>query len=313
VTLSSMPGSVLLVGGTSHTGERVARRLRRMGVAVRVLTRNPDSPVAQALLADGCEVAEGDTLRRWRLWEAAEGVDMIVSCAHIKHAEAVVQACHRVGRERLVLTSSARRYSRVKSETVGKVLAGEAAVTDSDLEWTILRPTMIFGGSRDRNMTRLVEWVGRHSWVPVIGNGRTLIQPVFVEDLVTAIVECMRRPHTARRDYNLAGPEPIAVRDAIQEIASQLNKRVTTLAVPAAVAKLGVAMLAPWAASRGITPEVIGRQLEDKTADILPARQDLAFAPRPFRDAIMLKLSGGAEVDALYHSGSGVHQMIRDT
>src|SRR5690606_22103048 len=156
----------------------------------------PDSEVAARLKSHGCEVAKGDCARRWTLWEAAEDCQAIVSCAHIRYAEVLVQACMRVGVQRLVCVSSTRRYSHVACPTVGEVLAGEAAVVESELEWTIIRPTMIFGGERDRNISRIMRWIRRRQWIPVFGSGAAEIQPVFVEDVVSAIVESLRRPET---------------------------------------------------------------------------------------------------------------------
>lgn len=295
-----LPRRLLVVGGTGHTGERLCRRLARSGVEVRVLTRNPDGPVARALAEEGCVVVEGDTLRRWLLWDAMDGCEAVVSCAHIRSAEAVVQACSRCGVERLVAMSSTRRFSRVESRTVGEVLAGEAIAMDSHLAWTVVRPTMIFGGKRDGNMTRVVDWIRRRSVVPVVGGGKALVQPVFVEDVVAALMECLRRSGAVRKVYTLAGPAPFPLADMVREVAAALRRDVRIVSLPVPLGLATIKVLPMVARRLGVDRAAVLRTQEDKAFDISEARTDLRFDPMPFADAIALKLDGHAEVEALY-------------
>ncbi len=295
-----LPRTILVLGGTGHTGERLCRRLVRNGVDVRVLTRAPDSPVARALAAEGCTVFEGDTTRRWLLWEALEGCEAVVSCCHIRHAEPVLQACYRCGVERLICMSSTRRFSRVESDSVNEVLAGEATVMDTNLEWTVVRPSMIFGGERDGNLTRMVHWIRRHRWIPIVGAGKTLVQPVFVEDVVSCIMECLRRSGARRRAYTIAGPAPMTWREMIGTIAEEMNLAVRIVPVPVGAALAGVKLLKPLAAWKGVTRNTVLRMQEDKSFDVSDAEEGLHFEARSFRDAIRLKIDGAAEVDAIY-------------
>lgn len=296
----TFPKRVCIVGGTGHTGERLARRLVRAGVETVVPTRDPNSPVARSLRDFGCRIVEGDSLRRWLLWQAMDGCHAIVSCAHIRYAEALVQACHRLEIPRLVCMSSARRYSRVPDPSVSEVLAGESLLMESELAWTIVRPTMIFGGSRDNNLTRLVGWVRRYPAIPVFGDGKSLVQPVFVEDVVTALAEALRRKGTAGRDYTVAGPGPMPLDEMIDRTARAAGRVVRLVHVPTPLGVTAARVLGPIVRRRGLTTAALRRMGEDKSADISNARMDLDFRPRSFDEAIAMKVSGEAEVDALY-------------
>ncbi len=295
-----LPRTILVLGGTGHTGERLCRRLVRNDVKVRVLTRTPDSAVAESLAADGCEIMEGDTTRRWLLWGALEDCEALVSCSHIRHAEPIVQACYRCGVERVICMSSTRRFSRVESGSVNEVLGGEATIMDTSLDWTVVRPAMIFGGCRDGNLTRVVEWIRKHRWIPVIGTGRALLQPVFVEDVVSVLMECLRRSTARRKAYTIAGPEPMSWRQMISTIADEMNLAVRTVPIPASLALAGTKLFRPLATWKGITRNTILRTQEDKAYDISEAIHDLHFEPRHFREAIRLKIDGAAEVDSFY-------------
>ncbi|MEQ8822070.1 MAG: NAD-dependent epimerase/dehydratase family protein [Sumerlaeia bacterium] len=295
-----LPRRILHVGCTSHTGERLALRLSRLGVEVRGLTRDPASPVAKRLALAGIDIREGDCLRRWTLWEALEGCEALVSTAHIRYSPALVQACHRFSIERLVLTSSTRRFSSLKDPTAVAVINAELPVTESGLDWTLLRPTMIFGGKRDQNVERLVRWLSRKNWFPLFGGGKNQVQPIYVEDLVDALVAVLRSPRdTAKRDFNLAGPQPLTYRQFIEEIVQALDRDVRLMTVPVPLGVLAAKVLP------GVHPDMIRRMREDKTFDIAPAREAFQFQPHPFRDAIRMKVAGRAEVEAIYAAASG--------
>ena len=75
------------------------------------------------------------------------------------------------------------------------------------VRWTILRSAMIFGGPEDNNLARVAAAVRRWRVFPMFGPGRNLVQPVFVWDLVEALVACLERPEAAGRCYTIAGPE----------------------------------------------------------------------------------------------------------
>ena len=295
---------ILLVGGTGHTGERLARRLHHAGHAVTVLSRrNADrDPVLRGLVKFGLKHALGDANRLWTLMEALEGSDALVSCSHIRYAPALVAACEATGVRRYLQMSSTRRFTKYPCTSSREVIAGEAAIEASDLDYTVLRATMIFGGRRDANLTRLVAWFRKHRWFPLFGDGRALTQPVFVEDLVDAMVAALNRPETsARRMFTLAGPEAITYRRMLTETARACGVAWPIfLRIPAGPALLAAELLPEALTRRALTAEQIRRFSEDKDADIRPAAEALGFAPRTYAEAIQLKASGGAEVDKVY-------------
>ena len=82
--------------------------------------------------------------------------------------------------------------------------------------FTILRPSMIYGTPRDRNMVRLLQWLERFPVVPS-PLGITPQQPVHVDDLVSAILASLERPQAARGEYEVEA-EPITLRDVIHDV-----------------------------------------------------------------------------------------------
>lgn len=293
---------ILVAGGTGHTGERLVRRLILAGHEVAFLSRKSvDHPIVASLLRAGAIHVEGDFLRRWTVWEALDGRDVLVSCAHIRHSEACIQACRRTGVKRYLQMSSTRRYTKWPCVTSREVIRGEAVMERGGLDHTIIRPTMIFGGKRDANLTRLVEWFRKHRWFPVFGDGRNLLQPVFVEDLVDVMVEALHNSTAIRRDYTVAGPEPLEYMTFLRETARAVGIENPLLPrIPRKPVLLASRLAAPIMGKRGLTAEQIQRLGEDKSADISRAVRELDFSPRSYREAITLKADGKAEVEAIY-------------
>lgn len=280
-----------MCGGTSHTGERVVERLRARGDRVRILTRDPEKPARLGMNLDGVEIARGDLTAPWTLWEALDGCRALVNVAHIRHGATCARACRAIGVRRLVVMSSTRILTRWPCETSRAVARGESAVATSELDWTILRCSMIYGGLRDNNVTRLVRWVQRHSWVPLVDGGRSLIQPVYVDDLADLIVRAVDDSRTHGRRVLVAGPAPVSYRDLMSLIARGMGRPVRFVSIPGGAAIAAAWMIEHAAPRLRIKMEQVRRLLEDKDFDIGETRNLLEFVPRPIEQGVRDKLA----------------------
>ena len=108
---------------------------------------------------------------------------------------------------RAVFVSTTSIFTALPAPSRHVRLDAEAAVTASSLDWTILRPTMIYGSARDRNISRLLRFLHRWPIFPLCGDA--LWQPVHVEDLADAVVAALDTPATIGRTYNLPGASPL--------------------------------------------------------------------------------------------------------
>ena len=287
------PGALLLAtGATGHTGSKLVHRLMADGFAVRAFTRSREK--AQIILgADfGGEIVGGDLEREETICSALKGCDALVSVSHVRHAPRLVAACSRTGVRRAVFTSSTRRYTRFPDDAAEAVREGEAAIRESGLDFTILRPTMIFGDDRDENLTKLIRLMRRLPFFPMPGGGRNLVQPTFVHDLVDAIVRALTNDKAVGKEYDIGGPEPMAYRDMLRTIAQAMGKRLPIVPLPIAPALLLIGICEKIARHPIVIRGQILRLKEDKAVDITRARRELGYAPTPFDEAIARKIKG---------------------
>jgi uncharacterized protein YbjT (DUF2867 family) len=286
---------LFLSGATGHTGSRAARRLLEQGWRLRCLNHDPDH--ARRLPQSGnLEVIRGDLAQPEPWLAALRGAAAFINMAHVGFGRQVVQACEAAGVRRVIALSSTRRFTRFPEATARRVSQGEAAFESSALDYTILRPAMIFGGERDNNLEKLVRWLRRRRWLPLLAGGRNLVQPIFTWDLVDAIVRALERPETtARRALTLAGPRAMTQRELVETVARAMGRPVLWIPAPYAAAMAGAAVLEFLMKRPLLTRAQIRRTLEDKAFDISEASQALGgWQPRPFEEAIRMKLAGKA-------------------
>ncbi|MCE5228249.1 NAD(P)H-binding protein [bacterium] len=288
-------GLLFLTGATGHTGSRLARRLLADGWRVRCLLHTASH--ASYLPKDpALEVVEGDIQQPLTWSDKLAGAHAMFNLAHVGYAPFVIQACGAAGVKRMISMSSTRRFTKFPERTARLVMAGEAAIEQSDLDYTVIRSAMIFGGDRDNNLEKIVRWLRRIRVMPLIGGGQNLVQPIFVWDLVEALVTALAKPETtARRMLTVAGPAPMTWRSMIETIANVMCRPVVCVTVPVFPSMIAGWMLEKVMKKPFVTRDQVRRQLENKTFDITEARTALGgWSPRPFAEAIRFKLSGKA-------------------
>ncbi len=185
-----------------------------------------------------------------------------------------------------IFVSTTSIYTNLPSPSRTTRLAAEELVVASSLDWTIVRPTMIYGRPDDRNMARLLGLLRRTPALPLPGGGRGLQQPVHVDDLARAITAALDRPATIGRAYDLAGPTAHTLRQIVVDAGAAVGREPVVVPVPLRPT-IAAARLYERASKRPrISSEQIARLAEDKAVDIDRARADLDFDPREFAEGI---------------------------
>lgn len=279
---------LLVTGGTGFLGRRVVPLALAQGHLVTGLARS--AAAAAALDRAGAVPLGGDLDDPASLDAAfaAAKADGLVNLASLGfgHAPAIVAAAEEAGLERAVFVSTTAVTTRLPARSKAVRLAAEATIAGSGLRWTILRPTMIYGGPDDRNLARLLALLRRTPVVPVPGGGRRLHQPVHVEDLAAAVLAAVTSDAAVGQTYDLAGPEPLPFRRLLAEAGAAVGRRPLLVPVPVRPTVAAVGAYQRLARRPRIRAEQVERLVEDKAFSIAAAAADLGFAPRPFAEGI---------------------------
>ena len=267
-----MTDRILLVGATGFLGSFVAARL---------MERHPVALVRPS--SDTSVLPRGMELRRGHLNGGPlplDGISTVVYCASMGfgHVPRLVRQLEQRRISRALFISTTAVFTTLPSESRTPRLEAEAAVERSSMDWTILRPTMIYGTARDRNISRLLRFLKRIPVFPLCGNA--LWQPIYVEDLADAVVAALDSSDTVKKVYNVAGAQPLRFADLVRTAGRAVERNVTLIRVPLAAAVLAARL------TRVVTPEQIRRLAEDKAFSYADAAREFLFAPRSFAEGV---------------------------
>ena len=279
---------LLVVGGSGFLGGYVLREAARRGHQTLALARSPEA--ARAVAANGARPLSGDLDDARHLDEAfaearCEALLCLASLGH-GHGPNIVAAAEDAGVPRAVFVSTTAVTTTLHRPTRQIRLTAEEQIRGSGLDWTILRPTMIYGAAGDRNLSRLLPLLRRAPALPVPATGGCLHQPVHVGDVADAVLAALQHPAAIGSLYNVAGPEPLPFAELLRTCARAVGSR--TRLVPVPLAPLVTLARGYELLSRHprIRPEQLRRLAEDKVFPIDAAIRDLGYAPRSFSSGI---------------------------
>jgi uncharacterized protein YbjT (DUF2867 family) len=280
---------VLLTGATGLLGGELLKLLLAEGHEARCLLR-AGSPNASRLDAERAEIFRGDAANEEDLLRALQGTDALLHVAGIEYAQPVVEAACRAGVGRVVVVGSTSVHSSYEFRA-GPKLRMERVVRRSGLDWTIVRPSMIYGSERDKNVQRLLRFLGRAPVFPMFGPGTNLWQPVYHEDCARGVYEALVRLSAVGRSYDLPGGESLTYLDLVKTAAGALGKKPRIVRLPLEPVRLLLGAAEKLRLPLPVGSEQVLRLREDKAYPYEEARRELGYAPRPFREGVALEVA----------------------
>ncbi len=285
---------VFVTGATGFVGHALLQRLCASGHMVRCLVRRGSET---ALHGQGAiERIEGDILTRRGLEEGMAGCDAVIHLVgiireqrgagvtfervHVEGTSQVLQAATAVGIRRYLHMSALGTRPRATSSYHRTKWTAEEAVRNSGLEWTIFRPSIIYGHG-DGFVTMLASMVRRMPAGPVIGRGRQRLQPIPVDQVAAGFADALELPTTIKQTYEIGGPEPVTMLDLLDLIGRALGRRrVLKIHVPIALVSPFVHLLHPLP-SFPVTPDQLVMLGEDSVCDPRPFFETFTLDPVP--------------------------------
>ena len=248
---------IFLTGGSGFVGSHVLPALLAAGHDVVALARTPKSAATiaerNATYAARLTTRIGDVTNPASLPAALVGCDAIVHLVAIPRdwnngadllrintagTEAMIAAASAAGITRFVHLGALGVQDREELHYARSKARAERAVRESSLDWTIIKPSLIWG-ERDGffNIVAALVKIPAPA-VPVPGNGKSRFQPVWVGDVARAIVQALGDPKSARRSFELGGPRYWTYTEITQEVARALGKRRIVVPMPVPLIRL---------------------------------------------------------------------------
>ncbi|HEY8035985.1 MAG TPA: NAD(P)-dependent oxidoreductase [Methylobacter sp.] len=194
--------------------------------------------------------------------------------------------------QRVVVLSSTSRFTKDDSTDPEeqamalRLVNAEARVREwaesRGVEWVILRPTLIYGLGKDKNIAEIARFIRRFGFFPLFGKANGLRQPIHATDVANACLTALQAIGVTNRTYNISGGETLAYRDMIARVFSALGRRPRLLTVPLWAFRLAVSILRCLPRYRKWSAAMAERMNRDMVFDQVEVVRDLDFKPRAF-------------------------------
>ncbi len=219
---------ICVIGGSGFVGRHIVQLLCAQRYMVRVPTRRRERAKSLILLPT-VEVVEANVQRDDELAGLVRGMDTVINLAGVLHdargargfeevhvalTRKLIGACAANGVRRYLHMSALgagingpSRYQQTKG-------AAEALVRAADLDWTIFRPSVVFG----RGDSFLTLFAALEQVFPVLflACPKTRFQPVYVEDVAAAFAHSLADLSTHGKSYDLCGPRVYTLRELVE-------------------------------------------------------------------------------------------------
>lgn len=288
---------ILITGAAGYVGNNLVQRLVADGQPVRALVRRRAKAEARlGHLLDRVEVVEGDVTRPETLRPALEGVTAVVHLVAlaIEKGDATYEAVNLQGTINLVDAAQAagvRRFINMSQNGADaslpyRFLASKGAAQDyvaaSALDWTALRPSVIWGPQDEfanvqARLIRLAPLV-----FPIVGDGQARFQPVWVGDVVEAAARSLDDARTVGQELGLGGPEVLTYAEIVQRVLKALGARRLTVRVPVPLLRPVVALMGLALPNPPVTTSLLDLLKVDNTVEHNALTELFGIEPRPF-------------------------------
>lgn len=286
---------VLVTGAAGFVGTHVCRQLTRRGSRVRGLVRSP-AKAAERLAQMPVELHVGDVRDEMALRRAIQGCDAVVHLAAIaierrgqtyddvnaRGTQHVIDAMQVAGVRRLVhmsqnFASATSPYRFLRSKGLA-----EDAVRASGTEWTVLRPSVIFGPEDEfvNVLARLVRL--SPLGYPLPGGGKARFQPVAVDDVARAVAAALEHDKTVRRAYDIGGPAQLTLRQMVARVLVAMETKRLLVPIPIVLLRPIIAVAQRLLPGFPVTTELLDLLAIDNVVEGNALHDDFGIMPTPF-------------------------------
>lgn len=249
---------ILVTGASGYVGNNLVRRLVQAGKPVRAMVGNVKKALTRLKDVEAkIEIVRGDVTRPESLAEWMQGVDTVIHLVAIAVEKGkrtyetinyqgtvnVVDAAKRAGVKRFLNMCQNGASSDSKSRFLGSKGRAQEYVAKSGLNWTAFRPSVIWGPQDEfaNVQARLIKMTP--VIFPIVGDGKAQFQPVYVGDVVEAMVKSLDDDSTIGHEYELGGPEVLTYAEIVDRVLKALGTNRLRVKVPVPVLRPLVAVM----------------------------------------------------------------------
>ena len=288
---------ILVTGANGFVGSHLVARLRKDGIAVRALVRNPSR--AGRLTALGVEIVPGDISDTASLEAAASGCDRVIHIVgiiqegkgftfrsvHVDGTRNVLDAAKKAGVKQFFHQSALGTREDAKSQYHRTKWEAEKLVKAGGIPYTILRPSLIYGPG-DQFTIRLADAIRFSPVLPVIGSGRSKVQPIHIDDVTACIRKAVTSDAYLNGTYEIGGPEQLTYEEVSKAVAAALGVRRPTVHMPMLFMRTMARVAGAVLPKPPVTTDQLIMLQEDNVCDPENIREAFGIEPVRFAEGL---------------------------
>lgn len=278
--------NILISGGTGFIGQHLCQFLEAQGHHVITVSRRT-----------GHDFRQLTTATAW--YPLLKEVDVVINAAgiisetstqnfeviHLHAPKALFQACVEKGVDKVIQISSIA--TEVPGSTPYQVTkkAADEFLLGLDIPAAVVRPSVVYG--KGGTSFKFFHMSARFPVIPVVGDGRQLLQPVYIDDVVEVVHKCLQA--SAPSEINLVGPDIVEYREWLQHIRHALGKpSALILPTPFCFMKLTAKMAQRWLPLLSL--DNLSMLQHAMTFDVQPFQDFLRRQPTTVEEGLCLTL-----------------------
>ena len=289
---------IYLAGATSFLGQRILHKLIENDKKVRCLARSMEArqrlEEIKQKYPENIEIASGNLLSSDSLIYSLKGTDKAIYVVRLEYHEYVknfIEAARRCNVKRVVFISSTTVLIPSEVKIKNEKIKSEEYIRNSGLDYTILRPSMIYGADGDNNFSKMLRFIKRKRFFVVFGSGENMIQPVYVEDVAKSVADVLENNLTVRKTYELAGRYPLKYSEMLRIVREKSGLPFRIIRLPVEASKFAVSVYKQIMKKSDLDADQIDRMKIDKVYPYTEAVNDFGYSPVSFEEGIEKEIS----------------------
>jgi uncharacterized protein YbjT (DUF2867 family) len=289
---------LFVAGGTGFVGGHLRQALLTRGHSIKLLVHKKSS--GSMTREEGIEEVVGDATDPTTFADAVKGCDATINLIgiirefpergitfdklHVEATRNILSAAHGAGIKRHLQMSALGTRAGSPAKYFQTKFAAEEEVRNSGLDYTIFRPSIIFGPSDDF-INKLAGYMRLFPAMPVIGDGEYKMQPISGDDVARCFAEALDKPETIRQTYELCGPDRMTYNELLDTIGRAIGmNKVLKINNPLGLMRLVVPVMQHFSFFP-ITTDQITMLVQGSTCDG-SWQKTFGFEPTRFEPAI---------------------------
>lgn len=294
---------IFVTGAAGFVGKHLVARLVAEGKKVRCMVQAPSDILSKM----GVELVQGDVMDPVSLARGMSGCDSVIHLVgvwraspakykslHVQGTSNVAQAAKASGIRRFIYVSAMGVSLGIKIGFYETKAESESSVTEADFDYTIFRPAVIIGPG-DEFTTALLDMIRKSPGaVPVLGDGKVRLQPLFVEDLVDCLAKSLDRTQVVKQIYDIAGPDVMTYDEILDALLDAMGVSRIKLHLPLWLVAPCVSFASIFVPNMPITPDEIKILNIDNVRDVSRLVRDFDLKQTRFKAALSQYVRKGA-------------------